>query len=939
MALMCRICSRTNPADAHYCYHDGASLRDASRNGSPVAIGAQPFLSPFIFPSGRTCRTFDELLLACDAEWDEAKYLLHKGYLEGFLGGLGRADLALAARQAAREPDLDRAFDQFLGKLPSTTRQQSRLLAQPLEVNFGQLSRSTDRRFTLHLENQGMGLLYGTVSVDNTPWLALGEPPGAPQKLFQCHHDQALPVVILGKRLRAGAKPQEGRLVIESNGGIATVTVRIEVPVTPFPEGALAGARSPRQVAEKAKASPKEAAVLFEKGAVAEWYETNGWTYPVRGPSSSGLGAVQQFFEALGLVTPPKVMISTQSVQLQGSPGASLEVVVQVQAMEKRPVYAHAVSQTPWLRVGRVLLKGNVAHVPLQVPSVPPQPGQRLTGKAQVVSNGNQRFTVEVALTVAGTPPPVRDGRFAPPPGANWYEVPAPVLEVPPAAVPVLDVTPEVPLRPSTFFPEPVAEVLDVPAAVAQEDELAGRRSSRWLHLLPIAFLFFCLLVTFVRDLTAWMQGPPPEEPGEPVVDKEPRIALYFHDTEQEVPLGYGGIKPGDEGSEPTRQAIWEPSMRFGLVMLKADDPNRQGELKLTYERRGTSNNTVIRLDGNEWLFGERPFRPLEGPPMRATWPGRWKENQRDVELTGPGEGRKSVWVYDKQKVLVTQMVQIVPGAQSGLLDTCLVRYRMDNQDNRPHTVGLRFLLDTYIGDNDGVPFLIPGERQLCSTFKKFERAEDIPDFIQACEFEDLSHPGTIAQLQLKVAGLEPPSRVTLGSYPNPQLAKLKRDPRCLQEKTLWEVPVYSIHTLPKADSAVTIYWNEVELKPNEFREVGFTYGLGNVAASEAGGKLALTVGGSFTPGGEFTLTAYVSNPTPGQTVTLTLPEGFERIEGSAEQPVPPLPPGAASRNSPVTWKVKAGPKEGKYTLKVQSGKLVQTQAVKIKVRGIFGNN
>ena len=59
------------------------------------------------------------------------------------------------------------------------------------------------------------------------------------------------------KALRAGAKPLEGRLVLESGGGEATVVVRCGVPVRPFPEGVLAGAVTPRQVAERAKASPK----------------------------------------------------------------------------------------------------------------------------------------------------------------------------------------------------------------------------------------------------------------------------------------------------------------------------------------------------------------------------------------------------------------------------------------------------------------------------------------------------------------------------------------------------------------------------------------------------------------------------------------------------------------------------------------------------------
>src|SRR5262245_56763061 len=99
MTLLCRHCSRCNPEDAIYCYWDGHAL-GAGGNGAPVAVGAQQFLSPFVFPSGRICRSFDELVLASQDLWNEARDLLQKGYLGGFLGGIGRADLAGAASQA-----------------------------------------------------------------------------------------------------------------------------------------------------------------------------------------------------------------------------------------------------------------------------------------------------------------------------------------------------------------------------------------------------------------------------------------------------------------------------------------------------------------------------------------------------------------------------------------------------------------------------------------------------------------------------------------------------------------------------------------------------------------------------------------------------------------------------------------------------------------------
>src|SRR5262249_8970829 len=193
-------------------------------------------------------------------------------------------------------------LDQLLDKLPSQVLQKPRLVAEPSEINLGQLQVGVDRQFDLHLANQGMRLLYGSV-VSDCKWLTLGEPPRNGQKLFQVGGAGALHAEVRGGHLRAGNKPLEGHLVIESNGGQATVTVRVDVPVKPFPGGVLGGAISPRQIAEKAKAQPKEAAPLFERGQVAGWFKENGWTYPVQGPSASGLGAVQLFFEALGLAT------------------------------------------------------------------------------------------------------------------------------------------------------------------------------------------------------------------------------------------------------------------------------------------------------------------------------------------------------------------------------------------------------------------------------------------------------------------------------------------------------------------------------------------------------------------------------------------------------------------------------------------------------------
>ena len=401
MPLNCPLCSRPNPDEALYCYHDGATLPNAAPREGPVAVGSRPFPSPFFLPSGGVCRNFDELVLACEKHWEEARDLLREELLAGFFGGLGRADLAFAARRASAEPDIDVGLDRLLAELPGGVRLPARLGVRPTEINLGRVERGADHRIVVRIHNEGMGLLRGSASCAHANWLVLGDDAGAPHKVFQCRHDLPLTIRVIGKRLRAGGHPQEALLQIETNGGTAGVVVRVEAPaVAPFPDGVLAGAASPRQLAEKARAAPREAAPLFENGAVAAWYEANGWTYPVQGPRAAGVAGVQQFFEALGLAAPPRVELDRQHVYLEGPPGATLETAVLVQTSERRPVFAHAVAADPWITVGRAVLSGRTARIPVRVPLVPVRPGEQLVSQVRVTANGHQRFNVPVTLTV-----------------------------------------------------------------------------------------------------------------------------------------------------------------------------------------------------------------------------------------------------------------------------------------------------------------------------------------------------------------------------------------------------------------------------------------------------------------------------------------------------------------------------------------------------------
>jgi hypothetical protein len=913
MPHTCRTCSRINPADALYCYHDGTALDGHGRPSGPMQAGAQPFRNPFVFPSGVSCHNFDELALACQREWSAAREMLQQGYLERFLGGLGRADLAMAAREGARSADLDRGLDEFIGRLPTQALDPAQLIVEPMQINLGILSLGQDRRFQLRLRNKGMRLLHGTVTCEDCIWLTVGDAPGGPRKLFQFGHDATIPVQLVGRRLRAGNKPLEGRLVVESNGGAVTVLVRAEVPVKPFPEGVLAGASSPRQVAEKAKASPREAALLFESGAVERWYKDNGWTYPVQSPTASGISAVQQFFEALGLTTPPKVEISATAVHLRGIPGERLQHLLTVETQEKRPVYASAVSDQPWLQIGRIALEGRTGTIPLEVAAVPARPSEQLTARVAVTANGNQRFWVTVTLAVG--PQSQRQSTIRP-----AVTVSEPVAAPPPSAIPYASVA-----------PQPKAKV-SAPVAQFAASTPTKRGGSKWMHAVPVMLLLAALLGVVARD---YFLPPAVEEPPvvveEGLLDPQPRIAAHFHD------------ETARDRRDTAENAFSEPSMRFGLVMLREKDPKKEDRLKrLTYDEFGRSNNTCLRIDGTERLFGEPRDR------YNRSGNGNWKE--RRIELHGDGtarhgDGIESVWLTP-ERIAVRQIVEIVPGEQSRLLDTCRVRYILENQSEVEHSVGIRFMLDTFIGVNDGVPFTIPGQSGLCDTKMEFKSKEEVPDFIQALERGDLSDPGTIAHVGFRLGGrVESPDRVTLGAWPDNNFNRFGI-PEAKGHRTGWDVPFLDIQRLrqladaqrmeAEPDSAVVMYWLDRPLKPGDKREVGFTYGLGTVASSEGGGRLALTVGGRLVAHGEFTLTALVQDPQSNEKLTLTLPPGFDLIEGSETQPVPPVPPQMSQKFSPVTWKIRAGG-NGKYTLRVKSNKNAeQTQVIRIRTKGVF---
>ncbi len=907
MVHICKQCRRVNPREAVHRHHDGVllSLSEGGAiptDGRAINVGTKPFTVPFVFPSSRACYNYLQMAEACQQEQEAAIELLHKGHLETFLASQGRTDLAGAAHAAARAADAQRGLDDFLGGLPFSLS-AARLRIEPAVFDLGTVRVGEDRRLDLSLRNEGKRLVYGSAVCDAL-WLSLGEGPRQPSKLFQFTDRMVLSVRILGQRLRAFDKPQQAEIRLESNGGNMTVSLRVQVPVQPFAAGMLAGAHTPREWAAKAKKMPKEAAALIESGAVARWYESNGWTYPVPGPAADGVAAVQQFFEALGLVKTPTVELSEDVIHLQGRPGEKIEYTLAVITQENRAAIAHGSSDQAWLQVGPSIFRGRSAFLPLKVAAVAGQPGETVHAVVSITANGGKRCKVPVTLTVGAVAPPPLPAPPAYRPMRQEPARPVPGMPVPQAApAPPRDAL----VPPAAVKPAPAHATAAPPALVE-----ASRGFSLLLTLLPALLLFLVAVGGAVHD---WLE--PEHEQSQsveqPPFDATPRIAIRSHEVKRNDLL--------DTLYLTDRQA----TMRFGIVMLRKGKEIGTGVnvRRLTFDPWGRTNNTCFRLDRtDDRLFGSGDK-------------GHWEESAAESWRDDKGQkhkGVKSVWLWDDKKIEVTQFVELVRGQQSELLDTCRVRYRFENRDARAHEVGIRFLLDTFIGGNDGVPFTIPGEPSLCDTMKDLPaQAKDhkIPDFLQALEKANLARPGTIAHLRLKLENLEPPVRVTLGAWPNEKLRVLNK--LASGPLTLWDVPLVSLKSFGLNDSAITIYWKEKPLEPRASREVGFEYGLWNLATKSS--RLATTVDGAFRPDGALTVIAYVKQTGEHneETVTLKLPEGFKLLQGAPTQRVPRLPRDARSTTIPITWRVQVGPTGAHEFIMTSSFGMSQTLKVDIR--------
>ena len=339
-------------------------------------------------------------------------------------------------------------------------------------------------------------------------------------------------------------------------------------------------------------------------------------------------------------------------------------------------------------------------------------------------------------------------------------------------------------------------------------------------------------------------------------------------------------------------------------VKVTGGDPYREGDeeqpLIYGFENPWTS-YTTVRIDGKDYIFGGRTRRRSGGTGefgVVASPPAF--ESDKDVISMSCRFGM----------IDVRQDVSVVESTTTMLPDTVKIQYTIINRDTVPHEVGLRAVIDTMLGENDGNPFRL-GETAI-ETDTVFSR-EELPEFWQA--FDTLRNPRVIAQGTLKGREATPPDALYFTNWGT-------------VADHHWHVPLVENRDFTRAgefelDSAAVYKWEPVVIPPAGIQTYVLYYGLGGVTVKPGELQVGVTSPAEIfllETDKTYSIVAYIENtgagPAINARVRLNLPRGITLVgRRPAESVLGNIGPGEIRQ---ILWEIKPdGSTTGSYQFEV----------------------
>jgi hypothetical protein len=357
---------------------------------------------------------------------------------------------------------------------------------------------------------------------------------------------------------------------------------------------------------------------------------------------------------------------------------------------------------------------------------------------------------------------------------------------------------------------------------------------------------------------------------------------------------------------------------RFAVDVTKGDPERADDDSKpLIYGHpKPWTSFTTIRINNQNYVFGKATTKRSGAgiPGGEIITPPQLVNNRLMMKCK-----------YDV--VTVEQVLDITYSPSTGAPDTTRIRYVVRNEGTTPVEVGIRTLLDTMVGDNDGAPFRA-GNQEI--TYEYGLNGSEAPDFWQA--FDSISKPAVIAQGTLRGGDVTTPDRIIFTNW-----GKAADQP--------WDFPVQSGTSFLRLgenelDSAVVMYWEPKVIKPGEQDDIVIYYGLGGITFSPGRTYLGISapaeVRYSIDQPQNYTVVMYMEHR--GETmaknvkIKLTLPEGLDLISGQAAITLPELLPGITRQ---ISWLIRPnGQSQGEASFHIRvTGEGLEANQVSRKLR------
>lgn len=307
------------------------------------------------------------------------------------------------------------------------------------------------------------------------------------------------------------------------------------------------------------------------------------------------------------------------------------------------------------------------------------------------------------------------------------------------------------------------------------------------------------------------------------------------------------------------------------------------------------SSFTTLRVNGQDWYFG---------------YDGTWIQAP-----TFDPDQKAVVAIWEREGLRVTQIITLVASPTSRAV--ARIAYQVENTTEVPKDVGLRIMMDTQLGYNDGAPFRILGQGDYVQETEFLGSA--VPESFIAVN--SLQYPSIVSQGLVRMPGERAPDRLVLGYW-----------------GTLYDTPwdyVVDPSRNVTWDSGVAYYWNPTQLGAGQSLEVATRYGASSVSFGTGDLSTVVTGPAGLTSQTQnpFRIHAFVRNntatPARGVQAALELPTGLVLADenDTAARVIGDVAPGGEAEAS---WLVRAnGQATGNlfYSVRTESENVAGSEA------------